>query len=164
MKIAKLKIENYKEGYTVVELLFYIALFALLSIVVIDAMITMTKSFRETSIQAEWIQGSTIMERISREVRQAEEVTTISASSLELTNSGGTVEFVLSGTNIQFLENDVFTGDLNTANIVVTGLTFTQITTTVGEAVKIALTIRSTNDAQSRTQNFYNTVVLRGKY
>src|SRR3989344_7454323 len=118
MKIAKLKIENYSRGYTLVELLFYIAFFSILSVVVIQSLVTMTRSFKETSIQAELVQSGTIIERISREIRQAYDISSISASNLGLasTDSAGankTVEFLLSGTSLQLLENSVLTGNLN---------------------------------------------------
>ena len=51
------KKNNTKQGYATLELLFYIALFTMLSLVVIDAMIIMAGSFRETSIQAEFVQS-----------------------------------------------------------------------------------------------------------
>ena len=169
MKIAKLKIENYSRGYTLVELLFYIAFFSILSIVVIQSLVTMTRSFKETSIQAELVQSGTIIERISREIRQAYDISSISATNLGLasTDSAGankTVEFLLSGTSLQLLENSVLTGNLNTPTIVVTDLSFTQITTLKGKAVKIALSFRSSNDALNRVQTFYDTVVLRNGY
>lgn len=169
MKIAKLKIKNWNGGYALLETIFYILLFAILSIAVINAMITMTKSFKETAIQAELMQGGNIMERMSREVRQAYAVNLISANDLKLnstdsTGTNKTVEFSLSGSDIRLLDNDVFTANLNTQNLTVTGLTFTQITTTKGIAVKIFLTIKSNHDSQNRTEDFYDTVVLRGSY
>ncbi|MEX2028996.1 MAG: hypothetical protein WD963_00750 [Candidatus Paceibacterota bacterium] len=156
-------------GYAVLELLFYIALFSILSLVVINAMITMARSFRETSLQAEFVQSGNIMERISREIRQAYDINSITTSSLKLNikdNLGAekTVEFLLSGSNVQILENDVLVGNLNSPNTTVTGLTFTQITTAEGKAVKIFFSVQSSNDTLGRTHNFYNTVVLRGSY
>jgi type II secretory pathway pseudopilin PulG len=158
-----------RNGYAVLELIFYISLFAILSVVVINTMLTMSKSFKETALQAELVQSGTIMERISREIRQAYGIATISASDLVLNtkdNSGAnkTVEFLLSGTNLQLLENNILTGNLNTPKIVITALNFTQITTAKGKAVKIFLTVRSSNDMQNRTHDFYDTVVLRGDY
>ncbi len=162
-------IQVKKSGYSVLELIFYITIFIILSFVVIEAIITMTKSFKQVAVQTELIQSGTIMERISREIRQADDISSIAASDLLLntTDSSGnskTVEFVFSGTNIQLLENGVLTGNLNTLNISITALTFTQITTTEGKAVKIFMTLKSNNDRQARTENFYDTVVLRGEY
>ncbi len=169
MKILNFKIKNSSRGYSVLELLFYVSFFAVFSLLVIQAMVTMAKSFREASIQSELAQGGVIMERITREIRQAYGINSISASGLKLDTTDAndvnkTVEFLLSGSNVQFLENDVLTGNLNGANIVVTGLTFTEITTVKGKAVKVTLTIRSGNDSLARLQNFYNTIVLRGGY
>lgn len=166
MKQTKVKKEN---GYAILELLFYISFFAVLSLVVISAMVTMTNAFRETTIQAELLQSGSIMEKMSREIRQASDITSIAATELELsmTNSGGgnkTVEFLLSGNDIQFWDGGSNVGNLNSSNIVVTALSFTQITTANGKAVKIGLTVRSTHDKLNRTVDFYDTVVLRGSY
>lgn len=166
----KVKRQNRVEGgYTILELLFYISLFAVLSMVVINSMIIMTQAFRETALQAELLQGGSIMERISREIRQAYDINTISASDLKLntTDSAGankTVEFVLSGTDVHLLENNTLTGNLNTPNIIVTALSFTQSTGTVGKAIKVSFTVKSSRDRLNRTVNFYDTIVLRGSY
>ena len=168
MNNKKFKIKNCKGGYTLIELLFYIALFAVLSLVVINSMIVMTKSFKETTIQASLMKGGDIMERMSREVRRATGINSISASSLILnTKDSGdvpsTMQFLLSSGNLQLLANAAFIGNLNTSNVIITTLSFAQITTNKGTAVKISLTIQSNTDT-SRFETFYNTVVLRGDY
>lgn len=165
----QMTIHKKKSGYAVLELLFYISVFVVLSVAVIDAMITMTRSFRETALQAEFAQTGAIMERVSREIRQAYDISSISAGDLGLNtkdSSGAnkTVEFLLSGTNLELLENGTLTGNLNTPTIAVTALAFTQITTTKGKAVKISMTLKSTNDTQAHTEDFYDTIVLRGLY
>lgn len=152
-----------------VEMLFYIALFAVLTIVVVNALISMTKSFRETSVYADFVQSSSIMERISREIRQAYGIASISSNDLTLNTkdelgNNKTVRFVLSGSDLQIFENGTLTGNLNTPNIVVSGLTFTQITTTTGKAIKVNFSAQSTRDKLNRTEDFYDTVVLRGLY
>ncbi|OGI82092.1 hypothetical protein A3I95_02055 [Candidatus Nomurabacteria bacterium RIFCSPLOWO2_02_FULL_44_12] len=158
-----------KCGYSTLELLFYISLFALLSIVVIDSLVTMTKAFRETSLNADLAESGSIAERMVREIRQATGVSSISGTSLTLNTKDAngadkTVQFLLSGSNIQFLENNVLTGNLNPAGILVIGLNFTQINTPIGLAVKFSFTIRSTRDSQNHTYDFYDTAVLRGHY
>ena len=164
------KKDKKKNGYALLELLFYVAFFVTFSLIVINAMIVMTKSFRETSIQGELAQSGAILERISREIKQAYSIDPASTADdlkLNTKNDAGankTVEFLLSGSNLQLLENSVLTGNLNAPNIIVTGLTFTQITTVKGKAIKIVLSIRSSNDSSARVQYFYDTVVLRGSY
>lgn len=163
------KKNNKKNGYAILELLFYISFFAILSFLVINAMIIMSQSFRETSLYAEFQQGGTIMERITREIRQAYNISSISANDLVLSSKDSegvnkTVEFLLSGSNLQLIENSVLTGNLNAPSISVTALIFTQINIVKGKAVKIFLTIKSTKDSSNRLNDFYDTIVLRGGY
>ena len=167
-KTCPSKLERSR-GYAILETIFYICLFTILSIAVIDAMMTMTKAFKETTIQAELMQGGNIMERVSREIRQATSINSINENNLKLNTKDDagadkTVEFSLSGSDIRFLENDIFIGNLNGQNLTVTNITFTQINTTKGTAVKVFLTIQSNHDIQNREENYYDTAVLRGDY
>jgi len=162
-------IKKTNSGYVLLETIFYIVIFVILSIAVTNSMITMVKAFKETTIQAELMQGGNVMERISREIRQAYSINSISTSDLKLNSTDSvetnkTIEFALVGSNIALTENGVLTGNLNTPNIAITGLTFTQINTAKGVAVKILLTIKSNHDSQNRPENFYDTLVLRGAY
>ncbi|MDD5720882.1 MAG: hypothetical protein PHT16_00315 [Candidatus Pacebacteria bacterium] len=152
-------------GYGVLELLFYIAFFSVLSSLVINAMITMARSFKETTIQAELVQSGSIMERMSREIRQANGIISIGTNDLVLdAGSGKTTEFKFISPNIQLWDTGSNIGNLNSPNTTVTALAFTQINTTKGKAVKIVLTLKSANDTSGNTQDFYDTIVLRGSY
>jgi hypothetical protein len=168
IKKIKTKING---GDTLVEMLFYIALFALLSIVVINSMITMMKSFKEVTIQREITQGGEIMERISREIGGANKINSVVDVNGDLkldtkddVGADKLVEFVLTNSNIRLLENSNYTGDLNSPNIKINTLTFNQINTAKGEAIKVFLTISSKHDSQNRNFNYYDTIVLRGNY
>ena len=129
-----IKIKKTNGGYTLVEALFYIVLFAMLSTVVINSIITMMKSFKEVSIQKQITQGGEMMERISREIRQAHKVNALDLASdlkLDTKDDAGVdklVEFVLANSNVRLLENNNYSGDLNSPNIEVINLTFNKIT------------------------------------
>lgn len=160
-----IKINKKNYGYSVLELLFYIAFFSVLSLLVINAMITMARSFKETTLQAELVQSGSIMERMSREIRQASDIISISATDLVLdVGASKTMEFKFINPDIQLWDTGINIGNINSPNIVVTNITFTQIDTTKGKAVKIVLTIKPTNDPSGNTKDFYNTIVLRGDY
>lgn len=175
------KLKNIKYsghgGYTILELLFYISFFVVLSIVVINSMIIMTRAFRETTLQSEFLQNGSIMEQISRQIRQAYDISSMQATNdliLNTKDSVGankTVEFKFVNPNIQFFDTTGSNiGNLNTPNIVVIVpptspyFIFTPISTAAGKAVKVWFQIKSTNDAASRTVDFYDTIVLRGSY
>jgi Tfp pilus assembly protein PilE len=156
-------------GYSIIEIVFYIAIFAVLSLTVINSLIVMVRSFAETTVQKDFLQTGVMMERISREIRQSKSVASISSSDLKLnsTDSSGTaktVEFLISGTNLQFKENGVLTGNLNDPNIQITNVTFTQITTAKGKAIKIQMSAKDMRDRSARTENFYDTIEMRGSY
>ncbi len=173
LKIPKIKnsqsVLSAQGGYSLIELLFYVSFFAIFVLVTINAMIIMTRSFRETTHFSQLIQSGSMVERMVREIRQASGVTIISATSIRidtLDDAGlaKTEEFTLSGSNLEFYENGISSGNLNSPNITLTALSFSGVTTARGSAVKVSLSIRSTDDSLSRVYNFYDTVVLRGNY
>jgi len=167
--MIKLQKNKKKYGFAVLETILYISFFAILSIVVINSLITMMKSFKEIKIQSELIQGSSIMEKISREIKKANSINSITSNDLKLDTKDDngvakTVRFVFLNNDINFYENDVLKGNLNPVNVIIDDLNFIQITTVKGNAIKIILTTGVVNDLQNRTEDFYDTVVLRGDY
>ena len=156
-------------GYAVLELLFYISFFALLSFVVIDAMIIMTKSFGETKIYTELIQSSTMMEKISRELRQANDFSFTSndlvINTKDDSNNPKTIIYTYTGTNVQVTDSSLGNlGNLNTPDITVKNFSFTSTVTAKGKAATILLTVMDNKDASGRVVDFNDTVVLRGDY
>ncbi|MEK7113430.1 MAG: hypothetical protein AAB873_01240, partial [Patescibacteria group bacterium] len=156
-------------GYALMETLFYIALFSILSILIINSMIVMMGSFKETAIQAELRQGADILKKMTQEIRSAHRIDEISTNALKIgtldeDNNERDVDFLLSGTDVRFLESDDFIANLNSQNLEVTNLSFTEINTTNSVAIKISVSVRSKRDKQNRVVDFYDTVVLRGSY
>jgi prepilin-type N-terminal cleavage/methylation domain-containing protein len=170
IKNVKNKIDlNVKQGFTLIELLFYISLFTIFSLIVINSMIFMTSSFRETVINKDLSQGSVILDQISRNVRDASGIIDIGTGSLTLNIPEGvlparSVQFLLSGSDIELWEDDIFIGNLNPSNLVVSNLIFTQITTANSLAVKVFMSIKSNRYGSERIEDFYTTLVLRHSY
>ncbi|MFZ3015603.1 MAG: hypothetical protein WA101_01205 [Minisyncoccia bacterium] len=166
-----IKINKKNYGYVLLETVFYVCFFVILSTAVISAMVTMFKSYKETVIQTELERSSVILDKISREIRQATGINSINNDGNNLVintkddvDADKTVEFLISGSDLQIKENDILIGNLNTPNIIVNDLSFVQIATAKGNAVKIFLSVSSVFDSSNRIENFYNTVVLRGNY
>lgn len=156
-------------GFSLVEMLFYISLFAIVSLILVKATITMISAFRDTQVTADINQSNQVLERMAREIRQANSVNTISSTSLKLNSedSSGTaktVTFTLNGTNLELRENDVLTGNLNPTNMGITSLSFTQITTAHSSAIRILMTVKSNRYNSTRTEDFSDTLVMRGSY
>lgn len=181
MKLIKFKKLN--KGYSMLELVFYIAIFSITALLVLNSILAMVSSFKENKAHNNLIQNSKIIEKISREIRNSESVNTISSSSLKLNNKDGagnprTSTFTLSGNDLNFYENDVLVGVLNPDNISVTSLTFTSVAFVRGDsvysaaeivplnsaAIKITLTLEVNSFGVIKSKTFYNTVVLRDSY
>jgi type II secretory pathway component PulJ len=164
-----------QKGYSVIELVIYLALFALLSIAIINALIIAMKSFAEVKTMRTLASTASLtMERMSREIRGAQSIDTagstfdVSPGVLTLNTQDGAgvarvVVFDISSGALRLKENGAVTGTLTDASQQISNLVFRKITTPVGTAVKIEMTITNTNGVVI-TRNFYDTVVVRGEY
>ncbi len=164
-----INLNKKNKGFSLIETLFYISLFAIVSLILVRATLTMISAFRDTQVTADINQTNQVLERISREIRLANSVNTISSSSLKLNTEDSsdnpkTITFTLNGTNLELRENDVLTGNLNSTNLAISALNFTQITTTNSIAIRITMTVKSNRYGSTRTEDFNNTLVLRGSY
>jgi len=164
---------QHSKGYSLIELLIYIALFAILSVVLIQSLVTSFRVYAASQsyrrVQAE---GELSMERIVREIRSATTITTSTSTfdsspgvlALVGTDSVGatrTVTFSVSNGQLQINDNGT-SGALTSTKVSVGTLIFRKITTTYSTAVKVELTL-TTTVGQTLTSSFYDTVILRGK-
>ncbi len=166
-----MKIFKSKKAYTLLELVIYLALFAVLSLVLVRVTVTGYNVYKTIRINRDFTEhGLTAIDTISRAVRNASSVSassTLSASPgvLALTNSTGTTTFDVSNSALR--ETDVTAsgttvGDVTGGKVTVSSLIFEKITTTKSQAVKTKITLIHT--PTGRTESFYVTTVLRGSY
>lgn len=168
--------KHKQSGYSLIEMVVYLAIFTFMSIAVINSFIVVMASFSTTSTNRDLLEsGSTAIERMSREIRQANNIDTAnsvlgtSSGVLQLNStdsSGGAtvVKFNTSSGALNLYQAGTLTGNLLGQNISVTSLVFRRINTTIGEAVKIEMTLQDTKSKNLTTANFYDTVILRGEY
>ncbi len=167
-----MKINNKKNGYSIVEIIVYLAIFTTVSILVINSFIVIFSTFNVSRINRSLLNsGSTAMERMSREIRQANNVdipnSTIGSSlgvlQLNSTDNGGSaiaIKFLVSNSVFKLYKNGNLIGDLTGQNILVTKLLFRRISTTKSEAVRVEMTL----EKNGQSENFYDTIILRGGY
>lgn len=163
-KIKKIK------GYSVVEILVYLAIFTAISILVINSFITILASFNTTNVNRKLLEaGVQSMEKMAREIRQAESIDLSGGTGTLILNtkdSLGNPEVVtfLNENGILKYEKDGQRDPLFQGNITISQLVFNTITTTESQAVKIKLTLLYQDAKNTKEENFYNTIVLRGGY
>jgi type II secretory pathway pseudopilin PulG len=158
-------------GFTLVETVVYIALFILLSVVVIDALFMTAKVLRQArTTRAVTSAGEAAMERMIRDIRFGSGVTTLTAGHpgmLEITGydpetlAEQQVRFAWAATSaggkIQVTEGAAAAEDLTPPSLNVSNLVFRQITLVTGTyAIKIEMTVNGVN--------FYGTALMRRAY
>jgi Tfp pilus assembly protein PilW len=160
-----------KKGYSIVEILVYLAIFTAMSVLVINSFIVIISSFNTTNMNRKLLEaGSVPMERISREIRQAETIGVDSTGDTLVLNTHDSlgnnlvIKFALEGSQLNLYKDDVLQAGLLGQNMSITSLVFRRITTTQSEAVKIEMTIQYEEGKDTKSENFYNTIVLRGGY
>lgn len=125
-----------QKGYSVVELIIYLALFAILSIAIINALIIAMKSFAEVkTMRALASTASLTMERMSREIRGAQSIDTagstfdaspgvLSLNTLDGSGAARTVVFDVASGALRLKENGTVTGTLTDAHESISSLIF----------------------------------------
>lgn len=156
------------------EMLIYIAILVLIMVVVLNILFNLISSQKKFK-SARSVENSAAytLERINREIRNAQSVDTLSSifgtnpGTLKLigTDSNGnprTVEFFVSSSTVHIKENGIDLGRLSQADGRVTNLTFTHITNTHSDSVRTVIAIESGTTTNYRAENFYATTILRG--
>lgn len=168
--------QNVARGFSLVEMLFYVVILSLSLIAVMQTLMVLTRSYGVLrSVQRIEREASTAMERMIREIRDANDIddagsvlgTNPGELLLRSTDSSGTartVEFYLDGGKVSLRENGVVSGLLTTAKATVSNLVFRKITTTNSKGVKIEMTITTGSGPSAQSENFYATAVLRDSY
>ncbi len=172
----KMKLPNLKSGYSLIEVLIYIAIFIVLVVLVVNSFIVVVSTFDETRTNKDLLEGgNTSMERIGREIRLANSVTagssTFGSHPGVLVLDGGdasgaprVIKFIVENGDLNIYENDVLIGPITGQNVQVSSLVFRNVSTSLSDSVKIELTLQDLRGKARKTKNFYSTVTLRGGY
>lgn len=172
-----ISISQKKGGFSIIEIIVYLAIFTMLSILVINSFITVMRSFSVTRENISLLEaGINSMERISREIRQSN-VVDLTSTNLSLNNTdddgdgdGNSRRFSKDGElfNLYECSNvgscNTLSGNLLGPNIILENLVFRRIETIESEAIKIEMSIRDVRSKTEKVESFYNTVILRGGY
>ncbi len=168
------QLRRRQPGFTLLETLFYIALFTLLFAIIIQTLLTIGGTHqRIAALKHINDAGLTGMERLVREVRDADHIV-LDQSDLGVTDGRLTLaykaddtdtrSFYLAEERLYLDRNGVKEGPLTSRDARVTALTFHRVNATSSEAVRIELAIEATSTDRVLAETFYNTAILRGSY
>lgn len=163
-------------GFTLVEMIVYIALLSVLSVVVINAVVTTTKTFADFRMTRSINESATtVVERMTRDIRMAYDIdqseSILSAHPgrlvLKTTDASGdatTTEFYIDNGRVRVTEGATDIGYLSGNNVTVDLLVFDFVSNAHTSAVTIRLQLSATQGSLSKTETFYTTTILRGSY
>lgn len=164
-------------GFTLIEMVVYTAIFAVMTVLIINSLLIVTKSLGSIWLTRDINSSAQIaLERMAREIRLADSIDQgtsvfgVNPGRLKLntidpeTSAVGTVEFFISNNRLMITEGGI-TESLTGQDLEVSNLIFTSISaSTISKAVKIDLEIKGQWVGGEKTEKFYDTLVLRRSY
>lgn len=165
-------ITSFKKGFSLVEMVIYIAILVMMLAIIIQVLLSIMGSNRIVrAVRNIETSAVTALSRMGREVRRAESIDLVSSTlgthpgvlSLDGESDGVaySVDFYLADGRLRLKENEVDVGALTQASSTVTNLVFSRFSATDTEGVKIQMTIESGTSTAYRIETFYSSILLR---
>ena len=172
-----LRARRDRGGFTLVEIIVYVAVFSMFSMFIVNMLMQTIKSFSAFRASREMNDAAIYaMERMTREIRNADSINAaqsvfgadpgwITLNTLSASGTATTVEYLSATSTLRLRVNGVDQGALTPSKTKVTELIFTTATSTASTtAIRIQLRLESQRSAIKISNYFYDTVVLRGTY
>lgn len=160
-------------GTTLAETVIAVGILALLILALVTGLRTASTAERNVRAIAEVeTQAGYVLQQVSQSVRNAQSIsspaTSTAASTLTLATSvsgQNPTQFALSSSSVTMSYAGGTAQPLTNANVVVTGLSFQNVSTSTARAVRVTLTLRNaaiaTQPELQFARTFYTTVTLR---
>lgn len=163
---------THKKGFTLIEMLVYLAILILATTTVVMAFLSLRTLFERNKSERKLSDAATlILERFVREARSAKSATVLASDAVDFDLSPTTTRFYLAGTDIKMRTSvggtALFDEALDSPSVVVSSLRFTKYSitgTATSTAVHIDLGLVVPGVYASTTKLFQTTAVLRGSY
>ncbi len=163
-----------KKGFTLIEIIIYTAIIAIIFILVVNSLTVVIRAFNQGRVAIKINNSAELaMERMTREIRFAYDIDissvlghlVLSTYSISSPETPTTIEFYLDSGKLMVKEGVWPADQLTSSDLSVTNLVFRQITAySTSKAIKIEMTIQGSSGNYQKTENFYNTAILRKSY
>ena len=161
-----------RRGFSLVEMIIYVGLLALILVSTVSMLLGMSKAYRYVKFSRQ-IQSSALsaLDRMVRDIRNSESVNTgesvlganpgvLTLNTTTATSSPEILQFFVSNGTLRVKRDGGDLGSLTLSDVTVSNLVFQQMNTGVSQSVKMEMTLTS----GTYTANFYATAVLRDSY
>jgi prepilin-type N-terminal cleavage/methylation domain-containing protein len=170
----------YKKGFTLLEMVIYIAILAVVSVFVITSILNTMSAYGKYRVSRYInLAGSSAMERITREIRMADDILAVESvfevhpgklklSTIDpVSENTTTVDLFASSTQLMIKEGSDTEVALTPVALELTNLIFREVATSTNTnsyAIKVEMEIKGQKGNIEKTAKFYNTVILRRSY
>ena len=178
---TKLRAKKFAEragskGFSLTEMVIYVAILSVLTIVTVNSTFSAIRSFAEFRVSRDLnSSGASLMERLTREIRMANGIDAPNSAlgtnpgrlKLLTKDTGGantTVEFYIENNLLKIKEGGVAAGSLTSSTTAVTNFIARSLTNANSSAIKAEIGLTATRGNISKSGNFYTTIILRGGY
>ena len=161
------ELRKNSSGFSLVEMLIYVFLVALLTIAIVNSLVFMTKSYKDVrAAKSIALSANTLLNRFSYEVKKANDLSGSfgsSSSTLSLTEGTTTIIFSLESSSSRVLISTNGINDyLTSAETKVTALTFLKLqATSTSKGAVIQFTISNSGGNNIKTENFELSALIR---
>jgi len=157
-----------KQGFSLVEMIVYIAVLTMVSLASVSSLLMLSDLFARYRAEQIMFRSATVaLERMSRDIKEADSVTSFSSDidgSLTLAGPWGSASYATSSDNLLHLTvNGVDQGALLDERVVVTRLSFIA-DSDVTDYARVVMILESTVGDRTVTRTFRSGAVLRGSY
>lgn len=159
-----------KKGFTLVEMLVYIAILVSVATGAITFLISLDDLIDNYTVEtALYRSGANVMEHVLvglREANQLDSVNTVSLNSLtgalSLNNDGVNTRFVKVGDELQLTKAGVSQVNMLEGDVIVTGFTIYEYDTGAGTLIRVHLELTGTVESITKDINLYGGAIIRG--
>jgi Tfp pilus assembly protein PilW len=160
-----------KNGFSLVEILVYIAILLLVTVASVSLYLTFNTIFVRNEVERKLTYAANVtLERIVRDLRASDLVDltpstfNVSPGTLKLIQGATTSIYTLVGGDVTVTVDGIPLGLLTGEGVTADSLIFTRYAVPNAELVRVALTLSTHDKSASSTRTFYASGVLRGAY
>jgi Tfp pilus assembly protein PilW len=158
------------KGFTIVELLIYLAILMIVSIASVSFLISLDEFIDQYKIEtALFRSGTNVLEQIVVELRRSNQLDVVNtvindpaAGQLSIRNGATTTEFAKVGNQLQLTVNGVNQGSLTNETVIVTGFTVYQYSAGEGTLIRVRLELSGTTGTVTKDIDLYGGAIIRG--
>lgn len=175
--IKKNNTNQHIKGFSILEIIIYLALLCIVSVLVTSNIISLFKNYNIVKANQEIEYNAiSIFDKLTKDTHDAKNIileqslfsTTSGAIALNISsstddNASNTVKFYLNDGKIKYDKDGNYVGNLSTNNVNVSKFNIYYISSTTTEAIKVELSLDSSPhlSLKNYSKNFYTTIQLR---